>query len=357
MLIAIDASPCRPSTTDDAIFDNLQPKELLRYSQASRTTHDAVSSYIRRNFILQRVLGRYFSDNDILELRHMQYNTGALISGSTVLQFFDRSYYPESDLDIYVRFDCRRDIALWLEKKGYTMQPYAKNPGANLCDVLDEMTMQPSDDPFYPGSFIILEFLKNRGDIKSKIQLLLANDCPIASILRFHSSEYFSASRRSLQPVTIMIACVMNFIAYDRAYSLYPKGTFITRQSLVTKLVMLHFNECQLAFNKYKARGWDVLWTADKLRSYANSPFRTELRRVGDSECWTIPILPKLDLPPNTLEGNTWTLNLRSSRGQSSEHTFFVISPPNSRFSFTAARTLLPYLRDKLKKGYSDADK
>lgn len=162
------------------------------YSQVSTATHDAVSSYIGRTFQLRRVLGRYFSDDDILELRRIQYSTGALISGSTALQFFDRSHYPESDLDIYVGFDGRQDIALWLEEKGYSMKPNDENPGASLQVVLDQMERELlEDDPVYFGSFNVLEFLKNDGN--AKIQLLITSGCPVASILKFHSSKYLQA--------------------------------------------------------------------------------------------------------------------------------------------------------------------
>ena len=146
----------------------------------------------------------------------------------------------------------------------------------------------------------------------------------------------------------------MNFITYDKAYSLYPQGTFVTRQSLITQLPSSRFIEYQRAFKKYETRGWEVLTcTADILRK---SPFGDELRRVGDSDCWIIPILPKLDLPPSTVEANSWTLHLR--RGTVSEPEFHVVASdmPRWRFCYTVAQPLLPYLRDKVKKKGSDAD-
>jgi hypothetical protein len=263
------------------------------------------------------------------------------------LQFFDRSYYPESDLDIYVEFEWRRDIALWFEKKGYTMQPYSKLPNASLREVLDEMTPPANDDPLYPGAFVVLEFLKDGRNTMAKIQLLIAH-CPMSSILRFHSSNYSSACSSPL--LTRLIACVMNLIAYDKAYSLYPKGTFTTRESLVAvEGPPDRIGDYNRALQKYKARGWDIIDQVDVAvddMDDPNFPFRSpEMRRVGDSLCWTIPIYPKLELPPSTVEGNTWTLDLSDQY----PHNFTVMVVPYLQFRYTVAWGRLPYFRDNLK--------
>jgi hypothetical protein len=54
-----------------------------------------------------------------------------------------------------------------------------------------------------------------------------------------------------------------------------------------------------------------VKTTQDKDIRNVGSDF-THLRRyVGDSRCWTVPVLPKLDLPEDFMATNTWELNYR----------------------------------------------
>ena len=178
----------------------------MRYARVCRTTKNAVSSYIRRTFKLEGILGPYFSETQILELRRLQFESGALISGSTALQFFDRSFYPDSDLDIYVQFDNKREIALWLDSIGYKMQPTRRgNPTVvtlpqvldmgfpwNASDNLDDSTYD------YPGPFVVLDFLK--AGFERKIQLLISEEPPLISIFRFHSSVYQHKSGFSIFP-------------------------------------------------------------------------------------------------------------------------------------------------------------
>ena len=47
-----------------------------------------------------------------------------LISGSIALQFFERMFYPESDLDIYVEIRYYKVIVSWLIGIGYIYEPH-----------------------------------------------------------------------------------------------------------------------------------------------------------------------------------------------------------------------------------------
>lgn len=96
---------------------------MFRYSRTCKDAYHTISSYIRRKHKLETVLGKYFTDDQILHFRHLQAATGMVISGSTALQFFQRVLYPESDLDLYVEHRYRRPIALWLASIGYRYVP------------------------------------------------------------------------------------------------------------------------------------------------------------------------------------------------------------------------------------------
>ena len=191
-----------PETTDDFLFRCLSPTELYRYSQTSKAAHHAVESYIRRAFQLEHVLGPYFTSPQILEFRRLQFKTGMFISGSTALQFFDRTVYPESDLDLYVERRFHVPVALWLESIGYDYSPpEGSTPQSNTftlaqalrvnapVDVHFSPVPQTSTTSEYAGASFIYYFQKS--DPHRKVQLMLSDSRPpIEMLLNFHSSAF-----------------------------------------------------------------------------------------------------------------------------------------------------------------------
>ena len=119
-----------------------------------------------------------------------------LISGSIALQFFERVFYPESDLDLYVEIRYYKTIASWLISIGYI---YESRPGQNSDQNLDEVlnTVIPTDGPRFAqpstgdyadfGVVDVYDFHKP-DDPDSKIQLVVSHYSPLEPILRFHSS-------------------------------------------------------------------------------------------------------------------------------------------------------------------------
>ena len=98
----------------------------------------------------------------------------------------------------------------------------------------------------------------------------------------------------------------MNLITHDRAYSLYPHATFEEHRSLV---ISTEGSKQETARKKYTARGWTMVGTGqDEDIRNARSDFTPCRRYIGDSRCWTIPVLPKLDLPEDFMATNTWEL-------------------------------------------------
>ncbi|KAG2078133.1 hypothetical protein BDR04DRAFT_935918, partial [Suillus decipiens] len=66
-------------------------------------------------------LSRYFPDP--LAFRFLQARTGLVISSSNALQFLDRRFYPESDLDLYAHPGHVYEALEWLVSVGYKFQP------------------------------------------------------------------------------------------------------------------------------------------------------------------------------------------------------------------------------------------
>jgi len=243
------------------------------------------------------------------------------ISGSTALQFFDRSFYADSDLDIYVEHRYCKPIALWLESIGYSFRPRKTYQSSSL-DIALEETLSESDFDvnnlpqgffesasmgyFGRGVTNVYNFHKIYPD--RKIQLITSFYAPLEIVLNFHSSKLVLSGSFSLVYITIL-ACVMNLITHERAYSLYPHATFEERRSLV---ISTEGSKQETARKKYTERGWTMVKTGqDEDIRNAKSDFTSCQRYIGDSRCWTIPILPMLDLPGDSMATNTWELKYK----------------------------------------------
>lgn len=85
------------------------------------------------------------------------------------------------------------------------------------------------------------------------------------------------------------LACVMNLITFDSAYSLYPRATFEERRTLA-----LHVRTPgeELARSKYVDRGWRLqtdLWPHDE-RNPKLAFYLGTLRTMGDKLSWVVPL-------------------------------------------------------------------
>ena len=145
----------------------------------------------------------------------------------------------------------------------------------NLDEILNTVILidgpgfaQPSTADYMDfGVANVYDFHKS-DDPASKIQLVVSHYSPLEPILRFHSSTLF------LNPSTpplikgivpffrlnyIISACVMNLISHEKAYSLYPRGTFKERRSFAFQREGLSEEAAQVAREKYIARGWNMV--------------------------------------------------------------------------------------------------
>jgi hypothetical protein len=191
-----------PATTDDLLFRCLSPVELYRYAQTSKAAYLAVMSYVRRAFQLEHVLGPYFTSPQILEFRRLQFETGMFISGSTALQFFDRTAYPDSDLDLYVDRKFHAPIALWLERIGYAYSPpEGSTPQSNVFTLAQAIGVNAHHVPQpitseYAGASFIYNFQKSNSSRRIQLILSQTDRPPIEMLLNFHSSVWSCFSSR-----------------------------------------------------------------------------------------------------------------------------------------------------------------
>lgn len=197
----------------DSLFSCLSPGEIFRFRRVSKLAAEAVQSYLVRCYDINRHLGHFFDDP--IAFRRCQFKTKALIAGSNALQFLDRTYYPEADLDVYVDIRFCEDLAEFMTSRGeYTFKPregQAQTVEAALEPALEAWSAGPG--LIYPlnlgnlqfgsntseyssqGIGVVLNFVKQKSEVETlNVQLIAAARSPLDCILSFHSSTslYFS---------------------------------------------------------------------------------------------------------------------------------------------------------------------
>jgi len=196
------------------IFDELSPVDVIHFGQINKAARIAVTNYSQLNFDIKRMLSPYFSEEDIKSFRLVQLITGAVISGSTAVQFFDRTTYPGSDLDIYVEHQYCRDVAYWLVSRGYEYKPSKPDQPKSFVEAFKSwngneifpLFLQDAAGYADHGVDNIFDFFKSGSE--RKIQLISAKACPIEVILNFHSSMfYFTCDKFRLMNGSVRNEC------------------------------------------------------------------------------------------------------------------------------------------------------
>ena len=195
----------------DEIFSCLTPLALVRMASSSRAIRSATEDFARRAYNINKKLKRYF--NDPQSFRSLMARTDMVISGSFALQFFDRSFYPESDLDLYAYPNEKlHEIGSHLLKEGYTFKPVGEQIPDLSLEV--EYTLLCGPRPHVEENDInmpdvyddavntikgVLNFERpfegTDGDAR-KVQVIVACESPIELILNFHSSKPSARHRR-----------------------------------------------------------------------------------------------------------------------------------------------------------------
>lgn len=186
----------------DNIFCHLTPLSLTRMASVDRAIRAVTQDFSTRAYNINRRLSRFFTRP--LSFRSLMARTRMVISGSFALQFFDRTYYPDSDLDLYLHPNRDMiDVGLFLEKDGYQYVPSSwqlqtyKDEAERICGSIDVEVDDIEDDEeaslLYSLRSLraVYTFTKKLedGEVR-RIQLIVSRVSPLASILDFHSSEF-----------------------------------------------------------------------------------------------------------------------------------------------------------------------
>ncbi|KAJ3530464.1 hypothetical protein NM688_g7704 [Phlebia brevispora] len=286
---------------NSCILDACSPATLIRLALSCRDAAEIVKAYIRLRFNVDRLLIPFFSD--VAAFRVLQAETGMLISGSTALQFFLRTTYAYSDLDLYVHRDHRVVVGRYLLDSGYTFVPNNhQNP-----DFLEAVSQNSIDS--VTGNYgrmygVATVFTFQNAEFRT-VQVILAVSSPLAVVLLYHSSAQTFAILLARTDFATPLACILNVISHDMAYCLYPRATLEDRCSL-----LLRPDEIldPIVMNKYVNRGFQFAICA---REEDAAFLPGQLRWLGDKYCWRIPVNTSAiaTVPePDTLTNSSWRL-------------------------------------------------
>ncbi|KAG2134676.1 hypothetical protein BD769DRAFT_1443076 [Suillus cothurnatus] len=287
----------------DLIFRDLSPRTLVRLSRTCYKINEAVTHFFQRAYNINRHLSRYFPDPH--SFRSLQARTGLIISGSNALQFLDRTFYPESDLDIYSHPGHVYEVLEWIESFGYQFAPHryqeedwrtqvSPDWDGTMPRIVPRLMQEDENDiarlarySNISEVYTFKRFVVMDGEhVELQVQVIETTYNPIDTIMKYHST------------------CVMNIITFDAAYSFYPIATFENRCAL--KIPGSRHRPDVLA--KYIKRGWrvySVFRPGDVAQPY-ESPFLPNVTRwVGDRHCWTVPldtsgVTPRTALSPSS---------------------------------------------------------
>ncbi|KAL0948828.1 hypothetical protein HGRIS_008953 [Hohenbuehelia grisea] len=272
------------------LMSYLSPVDISRYRRVSLSSRDAVKAFNNVAYDLERALAPFLSSSEYTVLRDIQEILGVVISGSQIVNFFDRAASDlDSDLEVYVEFKHAKLLGEWLESIGYQFQP--RGPQAKsfsecyalkrthedssvhdqpmLASTINIANAQPNAHQYSSQDIRdVFNFARSSGGRTLNIQLIATVYAPAQAILRFHSTV------------------VMNVVTARCAYALLPVSTFHARQ-LVKSL-----NVNENAQSKYVDRGWSMVLTEEVVEGRA--AVDAKIRFFGDQYCWTVPLpLPR----------------------------------------------------------------
>ena len=184
----------------DLIFSFISPRTLVRTGRSCRAAYVASKDFSHRAFNIHRHLSRFLTEP--LAFRSLQARTGTLIAGSNVLQFLDRTYYPEADMDLYVHPGHVREVLVYLvEREGYTFKPNStQHPDYRKIasdewdgtEVRGEPLREEEELSLYyqfKGVESVFTLEKHGLGGPLKVQLIECEMSPFDTIVNFHSSE------------------------------------------------------------------------------------------------------------------------------------------------------------------------
>lgn len=180
--------------------------DILAFRLTCRLARRAADVYTARAYDMNRALLGFF--NDPATFMQMQADTGTLISGSFAVQFFERTFYPESDMDLYAHPGFAVAVGEWLHDDGYRLVSSYKHKdmtgknwyevhhdnwaGLGGCTVPEshhDNWLDDEDDQYNnPRVDDVYTWHKATGGLPLVVQVISCNRNPMHTIMSFHCS-------------------------------------------------------------------------------------------------------------------------------------------------------------------------
>ncbi|CAG8952943.1 hypothetical protein HYFRA_00007658 [Hymenoscyphus fraxineus] len=260
------------------VFENicthLGPRDIFFLRQTTRQLFPIFETLFKTQWNINRQLSHFFKDP--IGFRSQMAKYGAIISGGFALQFLERSFWKDSDLDIYLDgSDAYRDpeqLGKYLVDREEYRLVSMKTEANNGLQPYTNRLKHISQVKTYAKKLST----KKKNDTPN-IRMIFTVNTPLHAIVGgFHQT------------------LVMNIISWDFAYSLHPYLNFVNRKSYqINGYDITHYEQdpCNETNEdpvvKYERRGWEwkqeagINENVDSLRGG---------RRIGDSQTWTLPL-------------------------------------------------------------------
>ncbi|KAH7879664.1 uncharacterized protein C8R40DRAFT_1029990, partial [Lentinula edodes] len=234
-----------PLETSEAIMDCLPVSDLLTLSKSCKQTRIDVTNYKKRVFSIKHAYRNFFNMEEIAQFQKLQSSIGLLVSGSIVLEFFNRESY-NGDLDAFCNIRYCTIAGEWLISRGYSFQPKENQP-LDFNDSFTQissnnqtrLTTTDEDSENYNFNTVagVWDFMRNT----SKIQLIATCGAPLECIFCFHST------------------CVMNVFTHQAAYCFFSKLTLEDKTTMLIDLQAPLTERQMYPIRKYEHRGFSIM--------------------------------------------------------------------------------------------------
>lgn len=237
------------------LLEVLDPASIICLSRTCKQLSSLYEEEGKRSWDPTRILRKFV--DDVSTFRKVMYDQGALVSGSQVLQFFDRQDWPGTDMDVFV--SSHRDavqVATYLKAR----EGYAPDERDSISSYLRVG---------FRGESLM------KGD-STRIQVLF----PKWDALPGEAGSLESTLGGVLE--TFYGTHLMNVLTWSHAYSLFPRTTFVERGLKVVKSMRVEEFD-HLA--KSQERGWNLL---TRFQPQSENPMElVDDRVVGDQWTWS----------------------------------------------------------------------
>ncbi|KAJ4409451.1 hypothetical protein N0V82_009471 [Gnomoniopsis sp. IMI 355080] len=289
----------------DCLFKALDKRSILRLAQTSKQVREMVYGD-GALWNINMKLSRFFSNP--VAFRSQLALCDALIAGSFALQFFEQVDWLSSDIDLYARMgkDVEAMHSYFIKEEGYALAPYHDRI-LHESDYGGYETTNPHSDVTE-----VRTYFKDGETGQLKVQLMSTHGPPCQAVLR----NYY-------------MSCICNFVTWNKAYSMYPKTTFVDQKTFPLLPLERRWHDLyRNYFIKYGQRGWTRMVRLPVIEKpgelFAAAAWRTSgplwpiQRKVGDKYSWVMRLetegVKPSTIPDSVIESSIFEITAPKSR-------------------------------------------